>query len=64
MTVSSTDLVDTIRKRLEDLQPSTLKIHDDSAQHAGHGGNPNNASHFTIQIVSIFFRRPASRRTA
>ncbi len=35
------------------LQPRMLIIHDDSAQHRGHGGwRPEGETHFTLEIAS------------
>ena len=36
------------------LQPSVLKVHDDSAQHAGHAG-AREGGHYTVTIVSERF---------
>ena len=45
-----------LRRRLADLEPSALEIHDDSAEHAGHAGAANGAGHFSLLIVSNAFR--------
>jgi BolA protein len=47
-------LIDEIRTRLTVLVPSVLKIKDDSALHAGHGGN-DGGGHFSLTIVSSQF---------
>lgn len=47
-------LPDLISQRLQSLQPSTLKIIDDSALHAGHQGN-GGGGHFTLHITSSHF---------
>ena len=48
------NLTTIINERLSVLQPSTLKIIDDSAQHVGHKGNTG-GGHFSIVIVSSHF---------
>ena len=50
------DLASTLRTRLEDLAPSALEIHDDSAEHAGHAGAAGGGGHFSVLIVSNAFR--------
>lgn len=47
-------LTDLITERLQVLEPSTLKINDDSALHAGHQGN-GGGGHFTLFITSSHF---------
>lgn len=47
-------LPDLISQRLQSLQPSALKIIDDSALHAGHQGN-GGGGHFTLHITSSHF---------
>lgn len=47
-------LSDVISQRLQALQPSALKIVDDSALHAGHQGN-GGGGHFTLHITSSHF---------
>ena len=49
------DLASTLRKRLQDLAPSALEIHDDSAQHVGHAGAAGGGGHFSLVIVSNAF---------
>ena len=42
-----------IRERLAALQPVTLDLRDESAQHAGHAGaRPGGGSHWQVTIVS------------
>ena len=48
------NLVETIKTRLAILNPVSLEIQDDSAQHAGHAGNTG-GGHFSITIVSSQF---------
>jgi BolA protein len=50
-----TDIATTLSLRLADLDPSTLEIHDDSAEHAGHAGAAAGAGHFSLLIVSKAF---------
>ena len=46
-----------IRERLAPLNPSTLDLHDESGQHAGHAGaRPSGGSHWQLTIVSEAFR--------
>jgi BolA protein len=49
------DLASTLRKRLQDLAPSALEIHDDSAEHVGHAGAAGGGGHFSVVIVSNAF---------
>ena len=49
------DLASTLRTRLQDLAPSALEIHDDSAEHIGHAGAAG-GGHFSLLIVSNAFR--------
>ncbi len=44
-----------IRERLAALQPNTLEIADDSAQHAGHAGAASGGGHYALRIVSARF---------
>jgi len=39
----------------QSLNPSFLKIEDDSAKHRGHGGAPQGAGHFVVEIQSKLF---------
>ena len=50
------DLASTLRTRLQDLAPSALEIHDDSAEHAGHAGAAAGGGHSSLLIVSNAFR--------
>lgn len=47
------------RKLTAVLRPTTLRIVNDSAKHAGHAGNPSGAAdaetHFTVFVVSEEF---------
>ena len=46
-----------MRERLASLQPSTLDLQDESAQHAGHAGSrPSGGSHWHLASVSEAFR--------
>jgi BolA protein len=49
------DLASTLRTRLQDLVPTALEIHDDSADHAGHAGAAAGGGHFSLLIVSNAF---------
>jgi BolA protein len=49
------DLASTLRVRLQDLVPTALEIHDDSADHAGHAGAAAGGGHFSLLIVSNAF---------
>jgi BolA family transcriptional regulator, general stress-responsive regulator len=48
------NLTETIKTNLAALNPISLEIQDDSAQHAGHKGNTG-GGHFTLKIVSSQF---------
>ena len=56
MTEGVGDLASTLRTRLQDLAPSALEIHDDSAEHVGHAGAAGGGGHFSVLIVSNAFR--------
>jgi BolA protein len=46
-----------IRGRLAALQPVSLDLRDESAQHAGHAGaRPGGGSHWQVTIVAEAFR--------
>ena len=46
-----------IRERLAALQPVSLDLRDESAQHAGHAGaRPGGGSHWHLAIVAEAFR--------
>ena len=45
-----------IRQRLAALEPISLDLVDESAQHAGHAGaRPGGGTHWRLQIVSLRF---------
>lgn len=48
------NLAETIKSRLATLNPISLEILDDSAQHVGHKGNTG-GGHFSLKIVSSQF---------
>ncbi|MFC4275770.1 BolA family protein [Achromobacter aloeverae] len=48
-------LANIIRERLQELDPVTLDIIDDSHLHAGHAGAHGGASHLTVRIVTARF---------
>ena len=49
-----------IRERLKTLQPVTVDLRDESAQHAGHAGSrPSGGTHWQLTIVSEAFRGKA-----
>lgn len=54
MHLTNVNLTSIIETRLASLQPISLTIQDDSAQHAGHAGNTG-GGHFTLKIVSSQF---------
>lgn len=46
-----------LRERLTALQPLSLRVVDESAQHAGHAGSrPSGGTHWQVVIVSEAFR--------
>ena len=46
-----------IRQRLQALQPASMDLRDESAQHAGHAGSrPSGGTHWQLTIVSEAFR--------
>jgi len=51
----NTDLENTLRTRLQALNPDSLEIEDESHQHVGHAGNQAGASHFRVRIVASCF---------
>lgn len=51
----STDRMNQLQERLEDLAPTHLEIIDESHFHAGHEGSKNGASHFRVVIWSEQF---------
>jgi len=48
--------VDTLRERLQALEPERLEIADNSALHAGHEGARSDGGHFRLILVSSRFR--------
>lgn len=52
--MNHTDLATSIRQRLTTLEPQTLDLRDDSAEHAGHAGS-SGGGHFTLTLVSSHF---------
>lgn len=50
-------VAETLQRKLTDaLQPTRLRIVDDSHKHAGHAGaRPGGESHFSVEIVSPAF---------
>jgi BolA family transcriptional regulator, general stress-responsive regulator len=50
-------MVDTIEARLSSaLNPESLRVDNESAQHAGHAGYTDGESHFRVTVVSPLFR--------
>jgi BolA protein len=47
-------VIDAMRDKLAGLDPVSMEIHDDSAQHAGHAG-AKGGGHFRLTIVSPRF---------
>ncbi len=50
-----TDTLAAIRQRLTALQPESLELLDESAQHAGHAGAASGGGHYRLTIVSPHF---------
>jgi len=48
-------VVDEIRSRLAQLEPTRLDLIDDSALHAGHAGARSGGGHYRLSIVSAAF---------
>lgn len=46
---------DLIRERLAALNPETLQLEDESAQHKGHAGAAGGGGHYRLTIVSPRF---------
>jgi len=46
---------DLIRQRLAALEPETLTLEDESAQHKGHAGAASGGGHFHLTLVSPKF---------
>ncbi len=61
---SESYMLDTIKARLESLNPSHLELRDDSHKHAGHAeAKAHGGSHFAVFIVaSCFEDQPAVQR--
>lgn len=49
------DTIALMRQRLDALQPESVDILDDSANHAGHAGAASGGGHFHLTIVSKHF---------
>jgi BolA protein len=47
---------DLIRQRLAVLEPESLALDDESAQHKGHAGAASGGGHFRLTLVSPKFR--------
>ena len=47
---------DLIRQRLATLEPESLTLEDESAQHKGHAGAASGGGHFRLTLVSHKFR--------
>ena len=47
---------DLIRQRLTVLEPESLALDDESAQHKGHAGAASGGGHFRLTLVSPKFR--------
>ena len=48
---------DLIRQRLAALEPETLTLEDESAQHKGHAGAASGGGHFHLTLVSPRFSK-------
>ena len=46
---------DLIRERLSALEPESISIEDESAQHAGHEGAKGGGGHYRLVVVSARF---------
>jgi BolA family transcriptional regulator, general stress-responsive regulator len=55
MSVTTNPHLSLLRERLSPLNAIELDIVDESHLHAGHSGNPGNASHFRATIVAQCF---------
>jgi len=47
---------DMIRQRLAVLEPESIVLDDESAQHKGHAGAASGGGHFSLTLVSPKFR--------
>jgi BolA protein len=57
------DLPERIRQRLSALEPESLELLDESAQHAGHDGARSGGGHYRLVVVSARFTgRPLQAR--
>lgn len=50
------NMTDRIRERLVALEPESLVLEDESAQHKGHAGAAGGGGHYRLTIVSPRFR--------
>ena len=48
---------DLIRERLAALEPESLTLEDESAQHKGHAGAASGGGHFNLTLVSPRFSK-------
>ena len=49
------NVIDLIRDRLAALDPESLEVEDESAQHAGHAGARDGGGHYRLTLVSPHF---------
>jgi BolA family transcriptional regulator, general stress-responsive regulator len=49
------DIIAQMKLRLANLQPDSIDIRDDSAQHAGHAGAASGGGHYQLTIVAKAF---------
>ena len=49
------NIIDLMRDRLAALDPESLSIEDESAQHAGHAGARDGGGHYRLTLVSPRF---------
>lgn len=47
--------IEAMQSRLKALEPVSLQVIDESAQHAGHAGARDGGGHFVLHIVSALF---------
>lgn len=47
--------IEAMQSRLNALEPISLQVIDESAQHAGHAGARDGGGHFVLHIVSALF---------
>lgn len=47
--------IEAMQSRLKALEPISLQVIDESAQHAGHAGARDGGGHFVLHIVSALF---------